>query len=192
MSKLFTSKKVSFAIRLGAPLAAAAVLATACSSAASSNSAVTPASSAPAGGSVATTVDVHTSNGESFLTDGSGRSLYLFASDSATKSTCSAACATAWPPLTATAAPTAGVGASASDLGTISRSGGAKQVTYAGHPLYYFVGDKAAGQTNGEGVNGFGAPWYLLAPSGQQITSLNATSSQPMTSSSSPSYGSGY
>jgi hypothetical protein len=84
------------------------------------------------------------------------------------------------------------VGASASDIGTISRSDGAKQVTYAGHPLYYFVGDKAAGQTNGEGVNGFGAPWYLLAPSGQQVTSLGASSSQSMTPSSSPAYGAGW
>jgi hypothetical protein len=89
-------------------------------------------------------------------------------------STCSGACATAWPPLIAKAAPTAGTGATASDLATISRSDGSKQVTYDGHPLYYFAGDSGAGQTNGEGVNGFGAPWYLLAPSGQQVTSLSA------------------
>jgi predicted lipoprotein with Yx(FWY)xxD motif len=134
------------------------------------------------------TVDVHASNGTSFLTDSSGRSLYLFASDTGTRSTCSGACATAWPPLTVKGAPTAGTGATASDLGTISRSDGTKQVTYAGHPLYYFAGDSAAGQTNGEGSNGFGAPWYLLAPSGQQITSLSAASAQsPTAPSSAPS-----
>ncbi|MDX6256460.1 MAG: hypothetical protein QOJ11_2794 [Frankiales bacterium] len=122
----------------------------------------------------AATVDVRTSNGKSFLVGGSGRALYLWIPDTKTKSTCSGACAGAWPPLTVKGAPTAGTGATASDLGTISRSDGTKQVTYAGHPLYYFSGDKAAGQTNGEGSNGFGAPWYLIAPSGQQITSLSA------------------
>jgi predicted lipoprotein with Yx(FWY)xxD motif len=191
MNKLFTSKKVSLAIRVGAPLAAAAVLAAACSSGGSSSSPVGPASSAPTGGSAATTVAVHTGKGKSFLTDGSGRALYLFASDSATKSTCFGTCATAWPPLTATTAPTAGMGAVAGDLGTIGRSGDAKQVTYAGHPLYYFAGDSAAGQTNGEGVNGFGAPWYLLTPSGQQITRLSVQSSQSMTPSSASAYGTG-
>jgi hypothetical protein len=87
--------------------------------------------------------------------------------------------------LTAKGAPTAGTGATASDLGTISRSDGTKQVTYAGHPLYYFVGDSAAGQTNGEGNNGFGAPWYVVAPSGQQITSLGAASASSSSASSS-------
>jgi hypothetical protein len=86
--------------------------------------------------------------------------------------------------LTVKGAPTAGVGATASDLGTISRSDGTKQVTYAGHPLYYFVGDKAAGQTSGEGSNGFGAPWYLVAPTGKQITSLTAASAPSSSSGS--------
>jgi predicted lipoprotein with Yx(FWY)xxD motif len=139
---------------------------------------------------------VRTSNGKSFLTDSSGRALYLWTPDTMTKSMCSGACATAWPPLTAKGAPTAGTGATASDLGTISRSDGTKQVTYAGHPLYYFAGDTAAGQTNGEGSNGFGAPWYVVAPSGQQITSLSAAaapaSSAPSTApSSAPSTSSG-
>jgi predicted lipoprotein with Yx(FWY)xxD motif len=63
-------------------------------------------------------------------------------------------------------------GVTASDLGTISRSDGTKQVTYGGHPLYYYSRDTGAGQTNGEGLTAFGAAWYLLAPSGQQVTSL--------------------
>jgi predicted lipoprotein with Yx(FWY)xxD motif len=179
MNNLLTSRKASLAIRVGGPLAAAAVLAAACSSGGSSGSPASPASSAPStsgGGMSAMTVDVHSSNGKSFLTDGAGRSLYLWVPDSSTMSTCSGACATAWPPLTAKGTPTGGAGVTASDLGTISRSDGSKQVTYAGHPLYYFAGDKAAGQTNGEGSDGFGAPWYLVAPSGQQITSLSAAS----------------
>ena len=176
------------AIRVVGPLAATAVLAAACSGG-THGPASTPASSASAAGGSpsASTVDVHTSNGTSFLTDSSGRALYLWTPDTKTTSMCSGACATAWPPLTAKGAPTASPGATASDLGTISRPDGTKQVTYAGHPLYYFAGDKAAGQTNGEGSNGFGAPWYLVAPSGQQITSLNAASAPSSTAPSSNS-----
>jgi len=181
------------ALRIGAPLAAAAVLATACSSGGASSSPSSSASSAAAGSSSAMTVDVQTGKGKSFLTDGSGRSLYLFASDTKTKSTCSGACATAWPPLIAKGAPTAGTGANPSELGTITRSDGTKQVSYDGHPLYYFSGDQAAGQTNGEGINGFGALWYLVAPSGKQVTSLTAASSAKSSTapSSSPSSSSG-
>jgi predicted lipoprotein with Yx(FWY)xxD motif len=201
MNKLLASRKVSLALKLGVPLAAAGVLAAACSSGGSQSSAssATPApssssaSSAPSSSSgagassAAATVDVHTSNGKSFLTDSAGRSLYLWVPDTKTMSMCTGACASAWPPLTVKGAPTAGTGATASDLGTISRSGGTMQVTYAGHPLYYFAGDKAAGQTSGEGSNGFGAPWYLVAPSGQQITSLSAASAPSPTTPSSSS-----
>jgi predicted lipoprotein with Yx(FWY)xxD motif len=189
MNNLLASRKVSVALKLGLPLAAAGVLAAACSSGSSHGSA-SPASSemsAAGANSSAATVDVRTSNGASFLTDSSGRALYLWTPDTKTQSMCSGACATAWPPLTAKAAPTAGTGATASDLGTISRSDGTKQITYDGHPLYYFAGDKAAGQTNGEGSNGFGAPWYLVAPSGQQIISLSAASAPSATTPSSSS-----
>jgi predicted lipoprotein with Yx(FWY)xxD motif len=189
MDTKLSSRKISFALKLGLPFAAAAVLATACSSGGTNNS-PSGSGSAAGGSSSATTVDVHTGNGASFLTDSSGRSLYLFESDTSTTSTCSGGCAAAWPPLIAKGAPAAGTGATASDLGTIARSDGTKQVSYDGHPLYYFSGDSAAGQTNGEGVNGFGALWYLVAPSGQQITSLSASSASQ--SSGSSSSGNGY
>src|SRR5689334_8413461 len=90
------------------------------------------------------------------LVDSQGRTLYLFQKDSGTKSACTGACATAWPPLTTTGKPTVGSGASASLIGTIARSGGAAQVTYNGHPLYLFVMDKKPGDTNGEGKTAFG------------------------------------
>jgi predicted lipoprotein with Yx(FWY)xxD motif len=189
MNKLLESKRISLALKIGLPLAAAAVLAAACSSG-TNGSASTPApatSPAAGAGSSAATVDVHTGNGKSFLTDSAGRALYLWTPDTKTKSMCSGACASAWPPLTVKGAPTAGTGATANDLGTINRSDGTKQVTYAGHPLYYFAGDKAAGQTNGEGSNGFGAPWYLVAPAGQQITTLSAASAPSSTAPSSSS-----
>jgi predicted lipoprotein with Yx(FWY)xxD motif len=179
MNQLVSSKRASLMLKVGGPLAAAAVLAAACSSGGSSSSSSSaPAPSTPAAGnnSSSSAVDVHSGDGTSFLTDRAGRSLYMFGSDTSTNSTCSGACATAWPPLTTKGPPTAGAGATASDLGTITRSDGSKQVTYAGHPLYSFARDTSAGQTNGEGKTAFGAPWYLVAPSGQRITSLNAAS----------------
>jgi predicted lipoprotein with Yx(FWY)xxD motif len=204
MNNILSSRKVSLALKLGLPLAAAGVLAAACSSggsqssassasssAASSSAPSSSATSAAGTSSSAATVDVRTSNGKSFLTDSSGRALYLWTPDTKTQSMCSGPCATAWPPLTVKGAPTAGTGVTASDLSTISRSDGTKEVTYAGHPLYYFAGDKAAGQTNGEASNGFGAPWYLVAPSGNQITSLGAATAQPTAPSSSSSSSSG-
>jgi hypothetical protein len=69
---------------------------------------------------------------------------------------------------------TAANGAKAADLGTITRSDGSKQVTYLGHPLYYFAGDSGPGQTNGQGSNGFGAKWWLVAPAGTKITVADA------------------
>jgi predicted lipoprotein with Yx(FWY)xxD motif len=74
-----------------------------------------------------------------------------------------------------TSAPTAGGGVQASDLGTTTRADGAKQVTYNGHPLYYFVGDSGAGMLNGQGSNGFGAKWWLVAPSGSAITTAGSS-----------------
>jgi predicted lipoprotein with Yx(FWY)xxD motif len=171
MNNQLVSRKVSLALKLGLPLAAAGVLAAACSSGGSqssapsaSSSSSSSATSAAGTSSSAATVEVHTSNGKSFLTDSSGRALYLWTPDTKTKSTCSGACASAWPPLTVKGGPTAGTGATASDLGTISRSDGTKQVTYAGHPLYYFAGDNAAGQTNGEGSNGSVQPGTSSRP----------------------------
>ena len=160
-------------VKLGVPLASA-LLATACSSAAASPSA--PTSSPAAAGSSAsasttgTVITTHAGSAGTFLTDGSGRTVYLWAKDGMNMSACSGACATAWPPVPATGKLTATGGAKASDLGTITRSDGTKQVTYDGHPLYYFVGDSAAGQTNGQGSDNFGAKWWLVASSGAKIT----------------------
>jgi predicted lipoprotein with Yx(FWY)xxD motif len=104
-----------------------------------------------------------------FLVGPNGRTLYLFEKDKSTKSTCSGACAKAWPPLLTTGKPKASGSAKASLLGTTKRSDGKTQVTYKGHPLYYFVQDKKAGETKGQGIDGFGAEWYVLAPSGKKI-----------------------
>ena len=125
----------------------------------------------------AATVGVSNSSLGSILVNSSGRTLYLFKADSGTMSACSGACATAWPPLQATGKPTAGKGLTASKLGTITRSDGTRQVTYNGHPLYLFVKDKKPGDVTGQGVTAFGAHWFALARSGNQISAAPASSS---------------
>jgi predicted lipoprotein with Yx(FWY)xxD motif len=127
-----------------------------------------PAKTAP---TKTTAVRVANSSLGSILVDAQGRTLYLFKADSATHSACSGACATAWPPLLANGKPTAGAGLSASKLGTITRSGGQRQVTYNGHPLYTFVMDTKPGDTTGQGVVAFGAGWFAVSPAGSQISS---------------------
>jgi predicted lipoprotein with Yx(FWY)xxD motif len=106
-----------------------------------------------------------------------GRTAYLFRRDTGPHSTCSGECLAQWPAVTTTAAPKASGSATASMLGTTKRADGTLQVTYAGHPLYYFAGDSSAGQTNGQGLNAFGANWYVLAPSGTAITRAASSSS---------------
>lgn len=100
-----------------------------------------------------------------------GRTLYLFEKDKHGKSACSGACASYWPPLITHGKPLAIGGAKQSLLGTIKRSNGSRQVTYAGHPLYTFVQDTKRGQTNGEGSKLFGAGWDALTPAGKKIES---------------------
>ena len=125
---------------------------------------------AASGGGVATVSVAHSGELGSILVAGpKRRTVYLFASDTGPSSTCSSACAEVWPPVTTTASPKAAGGAVSADLGTISRSDGTKQVTYKGHPLYYYVGDPNSGDTSGQGINSFGAPWYVLSPSGSAI-----------------------
>jgi predicted lipoprotein with Yx(FWY)xxD motif len=136
-------------------------------------------------------ITTKTSSGGSFLTNSAGRAVYLFLADSAGKSTCSGACAAAWPPVVATGQPTVAGDAQSSDLGTITRSDGTKQVTYDGHPLYYFVGDTGPGTDKGQGVDGFGAKWWLVAPSGSSITTavtISGSASAPASSSGGGGY----
>jgi predicted lipoprotein with Yx(FWY)xxD motif len=103
------------------------------------------------------------------LVDGRGHTLYLFANDKGGMSTCVGQCAGFWPPVIASAKPTAAAGAKASLLGTTKRPDGRLQVTYNHHPLYTFVKDARKGQTTGEELNAFGAEWYALSPAGAKI-----------------------
>ena len=104
-----------------------------------------------------------------YLVDARGRTLYLFEKDRGGRSACYGGCASVWPPLVAGGHVAHGAGVSAAKLGTVKRRGGGRQVTYAGHPLYFYAGDSRAGQTRGEGLNQFGAKWYVLAASGNKI-----------------------
>ena len=157
-------------------VAAVAVLAAACSSGGASSSSTGAAASSPASGAAAsgssgaTVITTATSSAGTVLTDGSGRAVYLWVKDTGDTSNCTGACAGAWPPVTTTGTVTASGGASASDLSTITRSDGSKQVTYDGHPLYYFSGDSGPGTASGQGSDGFGAKWWLVSPGGSDIT----------------------
>jgi predicted lipoprotein with Yx(FWY)xxD motif len=95
--------------------------------------------------------------------------VYLFEGDKAGASACAGACAAVWPPVTTSAAAVVHGAAMSADLGTIKRADGTTQVTYNGHPLYFFAKDKDSGDAYGEGVHGFGADWYVLAPSGSKV-----------------------
>lgn len=105
----------------------------------------------------------------SVLVDARGRTLYLFDKDKHGRSACYGPCATYWPPLLSSARPRQEKGVRASLLGLTRRTDGKRQVTYAGHPLYRFIGDKAAGQTTGEGLTDFGAAWDAVARSGRAV-----------------------
>jgi predicted lipoprotein with Yx(FWY)xxD motif len=155
---------------------ALALVVAACGSAATKKQATTGSSSSTsistaggAGGSSATVKTVKGSLGV-YLVGQSGRALYLWVADSKNKSHCSGACAAVWPPVTASGAPTGAGQAHSNLLGTITRPGGHKQVTYDGHPLYYYAGDSHAGTTAGQGNDGFGAKWWLVSPKGSAIT----------------------
>jgi predicted lipoprotein with Yx(FWY)xxD motif len=102
------------------------------------------------------------------LVDSKGMTLYDFHKDKGTTSTCYGECATAWPPLLTEGAPQPSNGASAAKLGTIERKDGSMQVTYDGHPLYGFIGDKKPGEANGNDTTAFGAQWYALEGSGEE------------------------
>jgi predicted lipoprotein with Yx(FWY)xxD motif len=110
------------------------------------------------------------------LVDGQGRTLYRFLKDKGRRSQCAGSCASSWPPLITSGKPHARGGAKASKLSTVHRSNGARQVDYAGHPLYRFELDSGPGMTAGQGVEAFGGRWYVVAASGRVITKSSSGS----------------
>ena len=188
-----------------AGLAALALALSACASSASSSSstpatsapatsapatsapaaaASSPASSAPASSASATTLGKTTINGTAVVTNSKGMTWYWFVPDTSTASRCTGSCATYWPPLIGPV--TAGSGVTGM-LATITRPGGAVQVTYDGHPLYTYAGDSAPGQAKGNGLNVSGGVWWEMTVSGAKP----ATSTSSNTSSNTGGGGSG-
>jgi predicted lipoprotein with Yx(FWY)xxD motif len=168
---MLTSSRTPSLRRLAAPFVAIAFIVGACSAGATASpaapAAATPAPTAAASASAAAaggTINVsETAAVGKFLTGPAGNTLYVFSGDTAANaSTCVDACATNWPPLTASGgtAPAAGTGVTGT-LATFARADGSMQVSYNGKPLYYFVKDTKAGDTNGQGVAG---KWTVAAP----------------------------
>jgi predicted lipoprotein with Yx(FWY)xxD motif len=110
------------------------------------------------------------------LVNSQARTLYLFQKDSGTMSECTGACASNWPPLRTSGKPTIGSGATASLVGTTSRSDGKPQVIYNGHPLYLYIGDQKPGDTNGQGLTAFGGSWFAVSAAGNQVSGSGSNS----------------
>jgi predicted lipoprotein with Yx(FWY)xxD motif len=116
------------------------------------------------------TVKVRSVSLGKILVNGNSQTLYLFEKDKNGKSACSGACATNWPPVLTKGKPKASGGVKSSLLGTTKRSDGTTQVTYNKHPLYRFKGDaNKVGATKGEGLDAFGAEWYVVGTNGKKI-----------------------
>ncbi|MEW9528598.1 hypothetical protein [Microbispora sp. NPDC049125] len=97
-----------------------------------------------------------------------GRTVYLFTKDKDGRTTCTDACAAAWPPVLTSGPPQAGQGVRGDLLGTLKRADGGTQVTYNKHPLYYYAKDQKAGDTTGQDVKDFGGEWYAVTPEGKK------------------------
>jgi predicted lipoprotein with Yx(FWY)xxD motif len=123
------------------------------------------------------------------LVDAEGFTVYSFAKDSGTTSSCYGPCAEAWPPVIASGKPEAGEGAMAAELGTTKRKDGTMQVTYAGHPLYTFVEDSSPGEANGNGSTAFGGEWNALDEGGAAVVASSGEEEAAPEESGSGVYG---
>ena len=116
------------------------------------------------------TLNLSSSSDGRVLVDQQGQSVYLFEKDESGESYCNSACAAVWPPVATSTAPSAGAGIQSGALGTIKRDDGDMQVTYHGHPLYYYAADASTpGKTKGEDVEQFGSSWYLVSGRGEPV-----------------------
>ena len=162
-------------------IATLALLAAGCGgSKSTSSTASAPAASAPAqtttstgstaaGGGASTVTSKPDKLGTILAAGPKQRTVYLFEADKGSTSSCTGACAAVWPPVTTSAAPAASGSARAAELGVTQRQNGSRQVTYHGHPLYFYARDGDKSDAYGQGVKSFGAGWYVLAPSGNKI-----------------------
>ena len=137
------------------------------------------ASTGVSGGTAAVTVKTASGSFGTYLTDGSGRTLYVFAPDTTSTSTCNGACAAIWPPVIASGTASASGDAKVSLLGSSKRADGSMQVTYAGHPLYTYVSDTAKGDVKGQGLNVDGGLWWVVAADGSSIEKTASSAKPP-------------
>lgn len=174
---------------IGAAALAAGLLLAACSSSGgtTTSAAAAPASASSSSAAAATAgpLGVATTALGSTLVNNSGMTVYFFASDSKGMSTCSGACLQGWPAVPAPAPMPASIPGVTGTLGTLARTDGPSQLTVNGLPVYTFTGDSGPGKTNGQGLTAFGAKWWAVSPSGNEITKAPAaaTSSAPSSSS---------
>jgi predicted lipoprotein with Yx(FWY)xxD motif len=105
----------------------------------------------------------------SIVIDRGLHTVYVFDKDSELTSSCYDACAERWPPMITQSGPIARDGIDVSKLGTIEREDGSMQVTYAGQPLYDYLGDTAAAEANGNGIEAFGGQWNVIRTSGEAL-----------------------
>ena len=158
MKKLLSTRLLALGIALGAP--AGTMLVT-----------TVQAGASPIRATAGTLVNLRQTALGAVLVDARGRTLYLFEKDRNGVSACNTTCVKYWPALTSQGAPRAGRGVQQSLLQLSRAQNGRRQVTYAGHPLYRFVGDHKPGDTMGQGLQAFGAGWDVLTPSGQKVES---------------------
>jgi predicted lipoprotein with Yx(FWY)xxD motif len=145
---------------LPALAAAVAALSSACSSSGG------PSGSGPTPPATGKAISAQSTSLGTILVDGRGRTVYVFANDKTNVSTCDGACAADWPPVQAPSPPPSPPQGVTGALGTTTRSDGTRQLTVAGHPLYTFSGDSAAGQTKGQGITLNGGLWTVVSPAG--------------------------
>ena len=129
----------------------------------------TAASASGAGAEATATVTVRSSDYGRIIFDGRGRALYAFTRDSRARSACYGACATAWPPYLVRGRLRAASGTSRALLGTTRRRDGSLQLTYAGRPLYYYVGDREPGEVRCQNVSEFGGLWLVVRANGRLV-----------------------
>jgi predicted lipoprotein with Yx(FWY)xxD motif len=165
---------------VGVAAAALALIAAGCSNGSGSSPGAAPAAPTPTASSA--TVSAQPTSLGMIIVNNQGRTVYVFAND---KSTCTGACAADWPFVPAPASLPASLPGVTGKLGATTRTGGARQLTIAGHPVYTFAGDSAPGQTNGQGVVLDGGLWTVVSPAGAPEASAAGATSQATTG---PSY----
>jgi predicted lipoprotein with Yx(FWY)xxD motif len=121
------------------------------------------------GDAASATLTARSSDYGRIVFDGGGRALYAFTRDPRGRSICYGACARAWPPYLVRGRLRAGAGVTGSLLGTTRRTDGTRQLTYAGRPLYYYVGDRRPGEVRCQNVFGFGGLWLVQRPNGRLV-----------------------